>query len=240
MALITCPECKKQISEYAVSCPNCGFQLSRNVVSKQKEKLENHGFHDSFYNEELEKHGYHDSFEDRSPQENETIQILPQKPKHIARIMTFVIIVFSLLLIIWYSYNYTDGSKSSLQNSNDIITSSPSNMISQPNLKKGDDLGERENIEKETKIYSSNGNKYVVKEEVIYAATSDASFDLLMNCISSGDKKTAQVMINNGQLIYLYRNDVVFLVKPTFSYYILRREGSTELLYVISELLKKQ
>lgn len=28
MALITCPECKKQISDSASSCPNCGYQLT--------------------------------------------------------------------------------------------------------------------------------------------------------------------------------------------------------------------
>lgn len=28
MALITCPECQKQVSDQAVTCPNCGFPLS--------------------------------------------------------------------------------------------------------------------------------------------------------------------------------------------------------------------
>ncbi len=28
MALITCPECKKEISSYAKSCPHCGFPLN--------------------------------------------------------------------------------------------------------------------------------------------------------------------------------------------------------------------
>lgn len=29
MALVECPECKKQISDKAVSCPNCGFPLKQ-------------------------------------------------------------------------------------------------------------------------------------------------------------------------------------------------------------------
>jgi len=36
MALITCPECKKRISETANSCQNCGFQLSPEIVAKAK------------------------------------------------------------------------------------------------------------------------------------------------------------------------------------------------------------
>lgn len=27
MALMTCPECKKEISDQAVSCPNCGYKM---------------------------------------------------------------------------------------------------------------------------------------------------------------------------------------------------------------------
>jgi len=32
MALIICPECQKQISEYADACPNCGFPLHTNTA----------------------------------------------------------------------------------------------------------------------------------------------------------------------------------------------------------------
>ena len=27
MALIKCPECKKEVSDKAITCPNCGFEL---------------------------------------------------------------------------------------------------------------------------------------------------------------------------------------------------------------------
>lgn len=41
MALIFCPECKKQISSHSVNCPNCGFPInninSPKIVVKQKE-----------------------------------------------------------------------------------------------------------------------------------------------------------------------------------------------------------
>ncbi len=31
MAIITCPECKKAVSDSAISCPNCGYPLTKNV-----------------------------------------------------------------------------------------------------------------------------------------------------------------------------------------------------------------
>ena len=86
----------------------------------------------------------------------------------------------------------------------------------------------------------TGGDKYVVKKETIFAATSETSFDLMMNCVSNGDKQALLEMVINGQLRYLYKNDIVYLVKAKFKYYIVRSEGSTELLYVVSELLDKQ
>jgi len=38
MALITCPECKKKISDSANKCPNCGFQLSHEAIAEIKAK----------------------------------------------------------------------------------------------------------------------------------------------------------------------------------------------------------
>jgi uncharacterized protein YgiM (DUF1202 family) len=86
----------------------------------------------------------------------------------------------------------------------------------------------------------SNGNRYVVKDDEILAATSKANFNLMMNCVIDKDAQALQTMFLQGQLIILHKNDVVYLVKPTFNYYIVRLEGSTELLYVIDEQIKKQ
>lgn len=38
MALIPCPECKKQISETAENCPKCGYELTPEKVAEVKEK----------------------------------------------------------------------------------------------------------------------------------------------------------------------------------------------------------
>ena len=38
MAMITCPECKKKISETADSCPNCGYQLTPEKIAETKKK----------------------------------------------------------------------------------------------------------------------------------------------------------------------------------------------------------
>jgi len=40
MALITCPECKKQISDTADSCPNCGYHLTPDNVAEIRRKEE--------------------------------------------------------------------------------------------------------------------------------------------------------------------------------------------------------
>jgi len=34
MALINCPECKKEISDMAESCPNCGFPIAKKAALK--------------------------------------------------------------------------------------------------------------------------------------------------------------------------------------------------------------
>jgi predicted amidophosphoribosyltransferase len=34
MALIECPECKKEISDHASSCPHCGYELKPQRVEK--------------------------------------------------------------------------------------------------------------------------------------------------------------------------------------------------------------
>lgn len=38
MALITCPECKKKISDITDSCPNCGYKLTLEKVAEIKKK----------------------------------------------------------------------------------------------------------------------------------------------------------------------------------------------------------
>ena len=40
MALITCPECQKQISNQANSCPHCGYILNSGLNEKQTQKRE--------------------------------------------------------------------------------------------------------------------------------------------------------------------------------------------------------
>jgi hypothetical protein len=80
-------------------------------------------------------------------------------------------------------------------------------------------------------------NKYVVNTEVIFAATSETNYNTMMNCIVSGDQQAVGEMVNNGQVKYLYKGNVVYLVTAKFKYFIVRPEGSTEMLYVVGEQL---
>jgi len=43
MALITCPECKKSISDSADACPSCGYKIAPDKIAeikKEQQKLE--------------------------------------------------------------------------------------------------------------------------------------------------------------------------------------------------------
>lgn len=40
MALITCPECGKQVSNSASSCPNCGYPIAANCSTKIRIKID--------------------------------------------------------------------------------------------------------------------------------------------------------------------------------------------------------
>lgn len=39
MALINCPECKKEISDSAKSCPSCGYELKQSELRKEEKKV---------------------------------------------------------------------------------------------------------------------------------------------------------------------------------------------------------
>lgn len=94
MSLITCPECQKQISEYALSCPQCGFQLSQEKVIKPKNENKKPGFHDPYFEEIHEEGSFHDSFELSSPQKKMTKPNLEQKKKdHVVLIALGIVII---------------------------------------------------------------------------------------------------------------------------------------------------
>ncbi len=38
MSLITCPECKKEISDEANSCPNCGFPIKKSTIQQKPQE----------------------------------------------------------------------------------------------------------------------------------------------------------------------------------------------------------
>ena len=42
MALINCPECKKEISDTVTHCPNCGFEIKNQHSSVDKTKTKNY------------------------------------------------------------------------------------------------------------------------------------------------------------------------------------------------------
>lgn len=93
MSLITCPECQKQISEYASNCPNCGFQLTHEIALKQIAENKKPGFHESYNEEVHEKGSFHDSYGLSSPQKKMNKQNVEQKRKNQSVLIALGIIV---------------------------------------------------------------------------------------------------------------------------------------------------
>jgi hypothetical protein len=95
MALITCPECKKQMSETALSCPNCGFPLTSEKVAEIKEKYERE------FNKSLESPILgHEEPEPKKLKTKESINDLLRKPRPISGIV--VLVVFALIMAFFY------------------------------------------------------------------------------------------------------------------------------------------
>src|SRR4051794_16621515 len=49
MALITCPECTKEVSDRATACPHCGFPLTREQTPVAPPKREDSGEADVWF-----------------------------------------------------------------------------------------------------------------------------------------------------------------------------------------------
>jgi len=82
--------------------------------------------------------------------------------------------------------------------------------------------------------------RYIINRDVIFAGTSKENFDMMINCASNKDMQALELMVLSGQIKYLHKNDVVYLVKSRLSYCIVRPEGSTEELYVNTESITPQ
>jgi DNA-directed RNA polymerase subunit RPC12/RpoP len=82
--------------------------------------------------------------------------------------------------------------------------------------------------------------KYIINTDVTFAGTSKENFDMMINCVSNNDMQALEVMVLSGQIKYLHKNDVVYLVKSRLTYAIVRPTGSTEQLYVNIEFITPQ
>jgi hypothetical protein len=89
---------------------------------------------------------------------------------------------------------------------------------------------------------TTHSDKYIVNRGATFAATSETSFSTMINCIANKDNQALGTMVLSGQVVILHKNDVVYLidVKPFKGYSVGRLEGSTEILYVISEHLTNE
>ncbi|WP_373767118.1 zinc ribbon domain-containing protein [Glaesserella sp.] len=55
MALHRCPECRKKISDSAITCPHCGFSFNEADLERYKQKLEQRRLHNQEINRKSAK-----------------------------------------------------------------------------------------------------------------------------------------------------------------------------------------
>ena len=246
MTLIQCPNCKKDIDDTSPYCPNCGHKkvpdkveiVAQPIQKRHLTQCPNCKRDVAFTSEKCPYCGQ--KLIPQKIQEEKGIIQCPSCTKNIMsttekcpycglrlrkktldekyekersetqeKIISIAKVIFIVLLIFIIAYVFS--SKQSGDNTPSITTTkSPETTFS---------------------------NRYVVNADAIFAATSEANFNTMMNCIVSGDQQAIGGMVLEGKVKYLYKNNVVYLVTPKFKYYIVRPEHSSELLYVVGEQL---
>ena len=113
MALITCPECEKQISEHALSCPNCGFPLTSEKVAEIKKIVEDEPESPETKEERLRyEREFYKSLEAPKSYKNEVIPH-DSKPKETLRPIIKTLAFASILLLSLFLINYISTYKTS-------------------------------------------------------------------------------------------------------------------------------
>ena len=218
--LMLCPNCQKKITQSSERCGYCGFELagknlkSLHVIWCPKCKADIISSAKKCYN-----CGYSLKRNDDSEEDSFDSEDFFDKVK--GWIGTGIVVV--LIIVIFRVCNKSPNPSIEVPS----YTESPSNYESPSTTR--------------TNTESTSVGRYIVNTDVIFAATSEANFKTLMNCITSNDREAVNKMVFYGQVKYLYKNDVVFLVKSTLlRYCIVRPEGSTEYLYVVCEQITPQ
>ena len=85
----------------------------------------------------------------------------------------------------------------------------------------------------------SSSNLYTVNH-ITYAAISKESYDELMECSSTNDEQALSILMLNGQIELLNSGDEVFLVDAHLGYSVVRKQGTTQKLWVVSHALTEK
>jgi len=145
MALIKCPECKSQISEFAPSCPNCGFPLSEEIVSKIK--IDEQKKIDEELKAQERKERERREFLDSLEVSNSEKKKIPNKENHSQRgnskkgnrkttgYIFIALIIVLLIIVISKFFKTEDKSVPSNQ-----ITNSEEQLPTQKNIEKNSEL----------------------------------------------------------------------------------------------------
>jgi hypothetical protein len=203
MSLIQCPDCKRNILYDSVKCTYCGCKLvPKNINGNHLIQCPNCKRDITPTSPNCSYCGYK-----LNPIRNDKLEMEEREEK--VETKTKITSLIVVLIIVFILFKVCSPFQT-------IENTKPSSTSTYGNTKPSS-----------TPTYS---NKYFVNTDVIFAGTSESNYNTMMNCIVSGDQKAVGTMVLNGQVKYLYKNDIVYLVKAKFKYFIVRPEGSTEII----------
>lgn len=256
MALITCPECGKQISDLAQSCPNCGFPIGF-MSSKNEEKNEEVSKENS---KENEKRYYENANSFNKNQKEQPIRAYVHETKKYS-VLSIIAFIFSILgftffigiifsaidlyrkdgkkktlsivalciSIIWLIVVATTG-REEKENGNDVAVETENQNIVQDSEHNKDESKEN-NTEKEIEEKSVEEN-VVEKAEVVQQEETieyeDVFFYDLMDNLDYYNGKYVRTVI---QVSTCYQNDDTTYIKSQYADYDLTENSSSITIY---------
>lgn len=173
MALITCPECGKEISDKAKACPNCGYQPEQSSEIMEDSKLTNSG--------------------DECKPDN------PRKKKQILIVLVAAVVVIAVILFAALKSKESKARKAYIDNLNqarDAMLESGAEAESICNLTKSVWYNTiYEESDPETDKYTKTGNKFNDDfNDSLYNLFSDSDYILSVATIEAQRESIAQIM----------------------------------------------
>lgn len=104
--------------------------------------------------------------------------------------------------------------------------------------KESNEIMNNENIETISKNSTNSLTEYYIKQQT-YAGTCEECFDEIFDYCKVDDRVALRSMEEKGRMKILYKGQKVYLLDSGYTYAIVREDGATEKLWVVSEHIEK-